>query len=83
MSPCLVPFWAVKENRMTDLQDLEPVDDDAQAHPAPRMRALLEEFRRRYPALRTGSAPRVEPPNWSPHPLMDALLAEYRKKGRL
>ena len=68
---------------MTDPQDLEPVDDDAQAHPAPDMRALLEEFRRRYPALRTGSAPSVEPPNRSAHPLMDALLAEYRKKGRL
>jgi hypothetical protein len=68
---------------MTDPQDLEPVDDDAQAHQPSGMRALLEEFRRRYPALRTGSAPRLDPPNRSAHPLMDALLAEYRKKGRL
>jgi hypothetical protein len=68
---------------MTGPQNLEPADDDPRAHPAPGMRALLEEFRRRYPALRTGSAPRVEPPNRSAHPLMDALLAEYRKKGRL
>jgi hypothetical protein len=68
---------------MTDPQDLEPVDDDAQAHQPSGMRALLEEFRRRYPALRTGSAPRLDPPNPSPHPLMDALLAEYRKKGPL
>jgi hypothetical protein len=69
---------------MTDPQDLEPTDDDdPQAHPAPGIQALLEEFRRRYPALRTGSAASVEPPNPSPHPLMDALLAEYRKKRPL
>ena len=67
---------------MTGPQDLKPTDD-AQAHQPSGMRALLEEFRRRYPTLRTGSAPSVEPPNPSAHPLMDALLAEYRKKGRL
>ena len=83
MRPCLVTFWAVKESGMTGPQNLEPADDDPQAHPAPGTRALLEEFRRRYPALRTGSAASVEPPNPSPHPLMDALLAEYRKKGLL
>jgi hypothetical protein len=63
--------------------DLEPADDLARAHLPPGMRALLEECRRRYPAFRTGPTPSVEPQNPSPHPLMDALLVEYRKQGRL
>lgn len=63
--------------------ELEPTDDLTRAQLPPGMRALLEEFRRRYPAFRTGPAPSVEPQSRSPHPLMDALLEEYRRQGRL
>jgi hypothetical protein len=47
------------------------------------MQALLEEYRRKYPAFRTGVVPGVEPPDPSAHPLLDALLAEYRERGLL
>lgn len=63
--------------------DLQPTDDLARAQLPPGMRALLGECRRRYAAFRTGPPPSVEPQSPSPHPLMDALLEEYRKQGRL
>ena len=63
--------------------DLKPVEDPSRSELPPGMRALLEEYRRRYPAFRTGPSPSVEPQSPSPHPLMDALLEEYRKQGRL
>ena len=61
-------------------------DTDVQTPPAfpPHgMQALLEEYRRRFPAFRAGPAPGSEPRHESKHPLMDALLDEYRAKGLL
>jgi hypothetical protein len=83
LGPPKPSFRVSKERRMPSPPDLEPTDDLARAQLPPGIRALLEEFRRRYPAFRTGLAPSVEPQNPSPHPLMDALLVEYRKQGRL
>jgi hypothetical protein len=51
--------------------------------PPPGMRALVDEYRRKYPAFRAGPAPGSEPRHESKHPLMDALLEEYRAKGLL
>jgi hypothetical protein len=47
------------------------------------MQALLEEYRRKYPAFRIGPAQGVESPEPSAHPLLDALLAEFRERGLL
>ena len=63
-------------------------DDDASdgpptAFPPPGMRSLMDEYRRKYPAFRAGPAPSSEPWQESKHPLMDALLEEYRAKGLL
>lgn len=67
---------------MSDLDD----DTNGQAQPSfppPGMAALLDEYRRLFPALRTGPAPSSAPRKQSKHPLMDALLEEYRAKGLL
>lgn len=62
----------------TDTEDAAPP-----TFPPPGMRALLDECRRTYPAFRAGPAPGSEPRQESKHPLMDALLEEYRAKGLL
>jgi hypothetical protein len=67
---------------MSDLDD----DTNGEAQPAfppPGMAALLDEYRRLFPALRTGPARNSAPRKQSKHPLMDALLEEYRAKGLL
>lgn len=61
-------------------------DTDVQTPPAfppPGMRALMAEYRLKYPAFRAGPAPGSEPRQESQHPLMDTLLEEYRAKGLL
>jgi hypothetical protein len=68
---------------MADPPDLDRTDDLLPMHAPPGLQALLEEYRRRYPAFRSGPIPGVETPDPSPHPMMDALLAEYRQQGLL
>lgn len=64
----------------------DPTDTDDDVPPTftpPGMRALLDEYRRKYSAFRAGPAPGSEPRQESKHPLLDALLEEYRAKGLL
>jgi hypothetical protein len=68
---------------MADQAVLDTTDDPIPMRSPPGMKALLEGYRRRYPAFRCGPIPGVQTQDPSPHPLMDALLAEYRQKGLL
>jgi hypothetical protein len=68
---------------MADPPDLDGTDDLLPMHSPRGMQSLLKEYRRRYPAFRSGPIPDGEKPDPSPHPLMDALLAEYRQQGLL
>jgi len=67
---------------MSDLDD----DTNGEAQPTfppPGMAALLDEYRRLCPALQTEPARNSAPRKQSKHPLMDALIEEYRAKGLL
>lgn len=75
-------FWgAIKGTAMADPTDTE--NNVQPACPPPGMRALLDEYRRKHSAFRTGPAPGSEARQESKHPFMDALLEDYRYKGFL